>query len=71
MAALVLEVSFQVLPVFVRYANLNVTLRAFGGPVLLLLWLYLMANVIVFGAELNWWRANGSHREPEDVPGLA
>ena len=26
-----------------------------GGPVLLLLWLYVMANVIVFGAELNWW----------------
>jgi membrane protein len=70
-AAVVLEASFQVLPVFVRYANLNVTLRAFGGPVLLLLWLYLMANVIVFGAELNWWRANGSHREAEDVPGLA
>src|SRR5437868_6772243 len=28
-----------------------------GGPVILLLWLYLMANVIVFGAELNWWQA--------------
>jgi uncharacterized BrkB/YihY/UPF0761 family membrane protein len=27
-----------------------------GGPVILLLWLYVMANVIVFGAELNWWR---------------
>ena len=25
---------------------------------LLLIWLYLMANVIVFGAELNWWLAN-------------
>ena len=56
-AAVVLEASFQVLPVFVRYADVNVTLRALGGPAILLLWLYVMANVIVFGAELNWWWA--------------
>jgi membrane protein len=54
-AAVVLEASFQVLPVFVRFADVNVTLRALGGPAILLLWLYLMANVIVLGAELNWW----------------
>ncbi len=30
---------------------------AFGGPALLLIWLYVMANVIVFGAEVNWRRA--------------
>ncbi len=57
MAAVVLEASFQVLPSFVRYADVNVTLRALGGPAILLLWLYVMANVIVFGAELNWWWA--------------
>jgi membrane protein len=55
LAAVILEASFQVLPVFVRYADVNVTLRALGGPAILLLWLYVMANVIVFGAELNWW----------------
>lgn len=54
-AALILEASFQVLPLFVRYANVSVTLRAFGGPAILLIWLYVMANVIVLGAELNWW----------------
>jgi Predicted membrane protein len=53
----VLEASFQVLPVFVRFADVNVTLRVLGGPVILLLWLYVMANVIVFCAELNWWLA--------------
>ena len=58
LAAVVLEASFQLLPIFVRHADVNVTLRAFGGPVLLLIWLYLMANVIVFGAELNWWLAD-------------
>ena len=45
---------------------MNVTLRALGGPAILLLWLYVMANVIVFGAELNWWWAE--RRRP---PGLA
>ena len=40
---------------FVRLAGVNPTLRVLGGPVILLLWLYVMANVIVFGAELNWW----------------
>ena len=53
--ALFLEVSFLALPFFVRHASVNVTLRTLGGPAVLLLWLYLMANVIVFGGELNWW----------------
>jgi membrane protein len=55
LGAVLLEASFQVLPVFVRIADINVTLRVLGGPAILLLWLYLMSNVIVFGAELNWW----------------
>jgi membrane protein len=73
LAAILLEASFQVLPLFVRHASLNVTLRAFGGPVLLLVWLYLMANVIVFGAELNWWmaRRREATRAAEEIPGLA
>jgi YihY family inner membrane protein len=54
-AAIVLEASFQVLPVFVQMASVNVTLRVLGGPAILLLWLYVMANVIVLGAEVNWW----------------
>jgi membrane protein len=56
-ASIILEASFQVLPVFVRFAGVNVTLRVLGGPVILLLWLYVMANVIVFCAEINWWLA--------------
>jgi membrane protein len=57
MAAVVLEASFQIVPIFVRLADVNPTLRVLGGPVILLLWLYVMANVIVWGAELNWWQA--------------
>jgi membrane protein len=68
--ALALEASFQALPLFVRFADVNVTLRTLGGPAILLLWLYVMANVIVFGGEVNWWWRE-RHRPaegPEAVP---
>jgi membrane protein len=72
LAAVLLEVTFQVLPFYQRYANLNPALRAFGSPAILLVWLYVMANVIVFGAELNWWRARRSEQAlVEELPGLA
>jgi membrane protein len=72
LAAVLLEATFQVLPFYQRYANLNPTLRAFGSPAILLVWLYVMANVIVFGAELNWWRARRSEQSlMEELPGLA
>jgi membrane protein len=60
--SVVLEASFLALPFFVRHASVNVTLRTLGGPAILLLWLYVMANVIVFGAEINWWWRE-RHRE--------
>jgi membrane protein len=56
-AAVALEASFQVVPSFVRLADFNPTLQVLGGPAILLLWMYVMANVIVFGAEINWWFA--------------
>jgi membrane protein len=65
--ALVLEVSFLALPFFVRHATVNVTLRTLGGPAILLLWLYVMANVIVFGAELNWWWRERDREAPEPL----
>jgi uncharacterized BrkB/YihY/UPF0761 family membrane protein len=59
----------------VRIADINVTLRVLGGPAILLLWLYVMSNVIVFGAELNWWisqrRASHIEAEAEVVESLA
>ncbi|HZD87065.1 MAG TPA: YihY/virulence factor BrkB family protein [Gaiellaceae bacterium] len=69
-AAVVLEASFQALPLFIRFADVNVTLRTLGGPAILLLWLYVMANVIVFGGELNWWWRERQRlgEGPEKVP---
>jgi membrane protein len=72
LATVLLEATFQVLPFYQRYAGLNPTLRAFGSPAILLVWLYVMANVIVFGAELNWWRARRAEaRIVDELPGLA
>jgi membrane protein len=70
LATIVLEAGFQVLPVYVRYTSLNPVLKTFGPPVILLVWLYVMANIIVFGAELNWWaaaRRNGREEQPQGL----
>jgi membrane protein len=56
-ATVALEATFQVLPVYLRLSKHVPAAQAFGGPALLLIWLYVMANVIVFGAEFNWRQA--------------
>jgi membrane protein len=72
LGAVVLQVSFQVLPVYVRLSKDVVTLQALGAPVILLVWLYVMANVIVVGAEVNWWFSRGrAELRAEEIPGLA
>jgi membrane protein len=71
LAAFLLQASFQILPIFVRVTNDEIAaLQAFGGLVILLVWLYVMANVLVFGAEVNWWLARGRGRG-EEAAGLA
>ena len=67
-----LQLTFQALPVFVRRSTDLVTLKALGTPVILLFWLYVMANVIVIGAVVNWWFSRGrAELRAEEVPGLA
>src|SRR5439155_4109103 len=72
LATVFLEGTFQILPLYQRYAEINPGLRAFGAPAILLVWLYVMSNVIVFGAELNWWRTRRREEKLlQEIPGLA
>jgi uncharacterized BrkB/YihY/UPF0761 family membrane protein len=68
LAAVGLQASFQVLPIFVRVSSDVVAVKALGASVLLLVWIYVIANVIVFGAEVNWWLGR---RAEDEVAGLA
>ena len=73
LASVLLQVSFQALPLYVALSQRDevLTLRALGAPVILLIWLYVMANAIVFGAEINWWRMRRRLVDEDAVPGLA
>ena len=68
LGAVALQVTFQALPIFLRVSKHVVALQALGAGILLLIWLYVMANVIVFGAEVNWWLGR---RDDEEIAGLA
>ena len=72
LGAVLLQLTFQALPVYLRLSGDLVTLQALGAPVILLVWLYVMANVIVLGAEVNWWLSRGRRElRADEVPGLA
>src|SRR5688572_5444932 len=68
LAAVLLQVTFQILPLFVRLSREVVAVQALGTSALLLVWIYVMSNVIVFGAEVNWWYGR---RQEEEIAGLA
>ena len=59
LGAIVLVGTLQALPLFVSLSSDVVALQALGTTFLLLVWLYVMANVIVFGAALNYVLAYG------------
>jgi membrane protein len=69
LGAVLLQASFQVLPLFVRFSTEVIAVQALGASALLLVWIYVMANVIVFGAEVNWWYER--RRTDEEIAGLA
>ena len=64
-AAVTLEATFQLLPVYVQVSKHNPVLQTLSGPAILLVWLYLMANVIVLGSEVNWWQAGRAQTSDE------
>ena len=64
LGAIVLAGTLQALPLFVFLTSEVVALQALGTTFLLLIWLYVMANVIVFGAALNYVLAYGLDGRP-------
>jgi membrane protein len=56
-AAILLEVTFQGQRYFIELTNQNPVIQTLSGSAVLLVWLYVMANIIVLGAEVNWWHA--------------
>jgi membrane protein len=64
-AAVLLEVTFQAQRVFIQFTNQNPVIQTLSGSAVLLVWLYVMANVIVLGAEVNWWL--GGRARPSDT----
>ena len=66
-AAVTLEATFQLLPVYVDISKHNPVLQTLSGPAVLLVWLYVMSNVIVLGAEVNWYRRYGRSGAPDRV----
>jgi membrane protein len=65
------QALFSALSLYLRFSDQLLALRAFGGLVLLLVWLYLMTNILILGAEINWW--HWSRRQPPlpELDGLA
>jgi membrane protein len=58
-ATLLLQVTFEALPLYVRSIEGLPALKAFGGAAVLLVWLYLMGNVVLLGGAITWWSARG------------
>jgi membrane protein len=67
-ASLILEGTFQLLPEYIDISKHNPVLQTLSGPAILLVWLYVMANVIVLGAEVNWWRGHRAHASDSPQP---
>lgn len=64
LAAVTLVITLQGLPLFVIVTSEVVALQALGTTFLLLIWLYVMANVIVFGSVVNWQLSHGRTGAP-------
>jgi membrane protein len=56
-AAVLVEITVQGQRAFIRITSENPVIQTLSGTAVLLVWLYVMGNVIVLGAEVNWWRA--------------
>ena len=58
-ATALLQLTFESLPLYVRSVEGLPALKVFGGASLLLVWLYIMGNVVLLGGAITWWTSRG------------
>jgi membrane protein len=58
-----LQLGFFALPLYLDAIDTVASLKALGGIVVLLVWFFLMANILLLGAEINWWYGRGRYAE--------
>jgi membrane protein len=66
-ATALLQLTFESLPLYVRSVAALPALKLFGGALVLLVWLYLMGNVVLLGGAVTWWSARGREATPESA----
>jgi membrane protein len=59
LGAVAIQVTFQVVPLFLRLTSDSLAVQMLGSTVLLLLWFYVLALIVVFCAEINWGLKRG------------
>ncbi len=62
------QASLRLLPTYNALVATVPTIKALGGIVILLVWFYLMANIVLLGAEINWWYAIGARAASATAP---
>jgi membrane protein len=70
-AAAAFQAGFLALPLYLDAIDTVPSLKALGGFVILLVWFFLMSNVMLLGAEINWWYGRGREQADDDAMGLA
>ncbi len=60
-ATALLQLTFESLPLYVRTVDGLPALKTFAGAGVLLVWLYLMGNVVLLGGAITWWTSRGRH----------
>ena len=59
LGAIAIQVTFQIVPLFLRMTSDSLAVQMLGSTALLLLWFYVLAVVVVFCHELNWCLGRG------------
>lgn len=59
LAAIALQVTFQVVPLFIRLTSGSLVVQIFGSTAVLLIWFYVMGVIVIFCHTINWWLVHG------------